>query len=90
MKKALMFLCALALALGVSTSVNAELVDCEDGTVWDSDQNIRWLKDANYAGTAMTWADAVAWATNLSYGGYDNWRLPTTVDGICDWGYPVQ
>lgn len=87
MKKALMFLCALALALGVSTSVNAELVDCEDGTVWDSDQNIRWLKDANYAGTAMTWADAVAWATNLSYGGYDNWRLPTTVDGICDWGY---
>jgi hypothetical protein len=25
----------------------------------------------------MTWWGAQAWAANLSYGGYDDWRLPT-------------
>jgi hypothetical protein len=26
----------------------------------------------------MNWGDAMAWADGLNYGGYDNWRLPTT------------
>lgn len=35
---------------------------------------------------AMTWWGAQAWASNLSYGGYDDWRLPTTLqpDSSCD------
>lgn len=28
----------------------------------------------------MTWDNAVAWAANLSFGGYDDWRLPTMID----------
>jgi hypothetical protein len=28
----------------------------------------------------MTWWGAQAWAANLSYGGYDDWRLPTITD----------
>ena len=26
----------------------------------------------------MTWSEAVNWAANLSYGSYNDWRLPTT------------
>ncbi len=29
----------------------------------------------------MTWDNAVAWADGLSYGGYDDWRLPTSLNG---------
>jgi hypothetical protein len=34
---------------------------------------------------AMTWWAAQAWAANLSYRGYDDWRLPTTLqpDSAC-------
>jgi hypothetical protein len=33
--------------------------------------------DFNTGTGAMTWWGAQAWAANLSYGGYDDWRLPT-------------
>lgn len=53
--------------------------------VYDTDLNITWLADANYAKTSgydvdglMNWQDAVTWASNLSYGGFTDWRLPTT------------
>lgn len=37
----------------------------------------------------MTWWGAQAWAANLSYGGFDDWRLPTTLvpDQNCSSGY---
>jgi len=35
----------------------------------------------NYTG-AMTWYGAMAWVDQLVYGGYDDWRLPTTMDGM--------
>ena len=40
-----------------------------------------WAKDANPAGTSMTWADALAYANNLTLGTscggeYTDWRLP--------------
>ena len=38
-------------------------------------------------GGSMTWWGAMAWADQLAYGGYDDWRLPTTVDGQFTWGY---
>ena len=33
--------------------------------------------DFNTSDGRMTWWGAQAWAANLSYGGYDDWRLPT-------------
>ncbi len=30
----------------------------------------------------MTWWGAMAWAQDLTYGGYTDWRLPKTVDGL--------
>lgn len=64
---------------------------------YDTDLNITWLSDANYAKTSgydadgrMDWVTANTWAANLSFTDgfhvYDNWRLPTTLqpDTTCD------
>ena len=52
--------------------------------VYDEVKDITWLLDANYVKTSgyndsgiLTWADALAWAGNLSVAGYSDWRLPT-------------
>ncbi|MGD8629980.1 MAG: MopE-related protein, partial [Gammaproteobacteria bacterium] len=37
-----------------------------------------WTQNAGLSGLRTSVADAVAWAENLVYGGYDDWRLPTT------------
>ena len=69
----------------------AALVDRGGGMIYDDVLNITWLQDANYAKTSgydtdgrMNWADAMAWAAQLSFGGFNDWRLPTLrpVDGI--------
>lgn len=48
---------------------------------YDTDLDITWLRDANVNG-AMDWDTAVAWADGYSFGGYSDWRLPTS-DTIC-------
>lgn len=95
---------------------DATLIDRGNEMIYDSDLNITWLQDANYAKTShyyhayydisgldpdmyeyvhdstwgwyysykgnfRNWHDANNWAQNLVYGGYDDWRLPTTTDG---------
>lgn len=49
---------------------------------YDTALNITWLANANYAGAAMNWTNANAWAAGLDpYGsGITGWRLPTTID----------
>lgn len=55
---------------------------------YDTDLDITWLANANVNGL-MNWADANAWAANLSFNDgvntYDNWRLPSTLqpDASC-------
>ena len=80
-----MFKYVLALVgLSVSLSVNAALYDRGNGLIYDDVLDITWLQDANYAQASgydsngrMAWADAKTWADQLSYGGYDDWRLPS-------------
>jgi hypothetical protein len=55
--------------------------------VYDDVLKITWLQDANYAQTSgydtagqMDWNAAMTWANNLSYGGYDDWRLPSALN----------
>jgi hypothetical protein len=86
----------VCLSLGIATA-HAALVDRGGGLIYESDRNITWLQNANAgAGSgyddgfstsdgAMTWQSAVDWAANLSYGGYDDWRLPGTAvsDATC-------
>ena len=83
-------LIAATAMVAFAATAQAALVDRGGGLVYDTSRNITWLADMNYAGTsgysgsgvdaasgAMTWNAATAWANNLVYGGYDDWRLPT-------------
>ena len=67
-----------------ASSAHAALIDRGGGMIYDDVLNITWLQDANYAFTSgyhndggMTWGEAMEWAENLVYGGFDDWRLPT-------------
>jgi len=61
--------------------------------IYDTDLDITWLGDANFAKTSgfdadglMTWATAKnGWAPSLTVGGFTDWRLPTTMqpDASC-------
>jgi len=81
MKKVGMLLSALIMVLGLSVPVQAELVDMNDGTIYDTATQLSWLKNANMAGM-MTWSQAVAWVATLNTGngfaGLKGWRLPAT------------
>lgn len=78
---------ALAAGFGLSGAAQAALIDRGGGMIYDDALKITWLQDANYAKTSgydadgrMGWTAANTWASNLSHGGYDDWRLPTMVD----------
>ena len=60
--------------------------------IYDTDLDITWLGDANFAQTSgfdgngkMDWTTATGWAGGLTVGGYTDWRLPTTTqpDASC-------
>ncbi|MBI3570923.1 MAG: DUF1566 domain-containing protein [Gammaproteobacteria bacterium] len=87
-------------ALGMSSVANAALVSRLSGqAVFDTDRNITWLTDANLAasntfgvsgisGGAMNWYKAQDWIAAMnaaSYLGFNDWRLPTTLqpDATC-------
>jgi len=67
-----------------SSTANANLVDLGNGMIYDKAQKLTWMQNANVNGK-MTWSQANAWAENLVFGGYDDWRLPTTIqdDDTC-------
>jgi hypothetical protein len=57
------------------------------GLVYDAAQELTWLQDANYAQTSgydsdglMTWDASVAWADQLVFAGWDDWRLWSVTD----------
>jgi hypothetical protein len=89
MKTLSVFLCAMVLLLGFVGTSNAFLYDRGNGLIYDSDQNITWLQDANYAQTSgyddslygyntngvMYWNDAVAWLTS--------WGMVAMMTGDC-------
>lgn len=84
MKKVLGSLALLMLILGLAASAQAILIDRGGGMIYSTDLDVTWLQDANYAQSSgydgdglMTWDQAVTWVGNLTYGGYDDWRLPT-------------
>lgn len=67
--------------------VQAALHDRGGGLIYDDVLDITWLADANYALTSgydsdgrMSFSAANTWAAGLSYGGYDDWRLPTALN----------
>lgn len=68
-------------------TAQAGLIDRGGGMIYDTTLNITWLADWNYAQTsgydadgAMDWTTAKSWADNLVYGGFSDWRLPSSLN----------
>lgn len=83
MKRVFVFLMTLMIVFGLTVSANAILIDRGGGMIYSTDLDVTWLQDANYAMTSgydddglVTWDAAYNWVSNLSYGGFDDWRLP--------------
>ncbi len=82
------------IVLFAATVSMADLYDNHDGTVTQARNDgsvLMWLKDAGYAKTSgydsdgrMTPSESRAWAEQLVYAGYNDWRLPVTlpVNGV--------
>jgi hypothetical protein len=77
----------IACATLAAPLANAALIDRGGGLIYDTDRDVTWLQDANYAQTSgydtdglMNWSAASAWADQLVFGGSSDWRLPTTTD----------
>ena len=96
---------AAAATVAMAGAAQAGLVDRGGGMIYDTTRDITWLADMNYAKTQfdatggaqgdvdgrMSWASATAWAANLVFGGYSDWRLPTLkpADASCTGGSNV-
>ncbi|WP_081607966.1 Lcl domain-containing protein [Methylomonas sp. MK1] len=103
MKQKAIYAALSGLCILAAGSAQAQLLDRGGGLIYDSELNVTWLADANYANTSgsynpgkMSWQNAVAWVEDLSYTDsvrgttYSDWRLPTFHDlGAqgCDYGY---
>lgn len=82
----------ISFSFGAVNITQAALIDRGGGMIYDTDLNITWLADANYALTSgysspygyLNWSDAMTWASNLTYGGYSDWRLPSSDHASCD------
>ncbi|WP_457325513.1 PEP-CTERM sorting domain-containing protein [Roseateles sp. P5_E11] len=60
----------------IGATARAELQPRANGAmVYDTQTNLTWLADATTGGL-RTQADALQWAASLSFGGFDDWRLP--------------
>lgn len=63
--------------LTMSSNALSALIDRGNGMIYDDVLDVTWLQDANMAGFAMSQNDAIEWAQQLDFGGFDDWRLPT-------------
>ncbi len=87
----------LAVTMGMLSTVNAALYDRGNGMIYDSEQNLTWLQDANYVVTSgYAAANAVFVSGNKSRNnvltdgrmGWDaaqTWVSGLTVGGFNDW-----
>ncbi len=76
-------LCVGLMSLGMISVANATFSSRLGGlAIYDSDLDITWLVDGNFAATSgfnitgnAPWADANTWAAGLTIGGVNGWRL---------------
>ncbi len=93
MKRILFGLLAMLVVCVLATPAHAVLINRGTDTagnrlIYDQDLDITWY---DYTNATDDWASQVAWAGGLSvdFRGniYNDWRLPTTVDGASEWGF---
>jgi hypothetical protein len=90
----------LTTCVAIIGTANATLIDRGGGLIYDSDRHITWSQDANLAASntfgvggiredgVMSWATANSWVGAMNaanYLGYQDWRLPDTLqpDATC-------
>jgi hypothetical protein len=92
MKRIFGLMMAVVMVLGLSMQAHATLIlqgtdSLGNRLIYDDDLDITWY---DYTHTANAWQNQVNWAGALTvdFGGtiYDDWRLPSTVDGSWSWG----
>jgi len=103
LKHGLAILLSMA-GMGFVSTVSATLISRPGGMVYDTDRNITWLADANLAASntfgvggintngTMSWYTAQSWVAAMdaaNYLGYNNWRLPTTLQLDASCGYQL-
>jgi len=61
-------------------------VDNADSTITDQATGLMWMTEDS--GKGMNWQEALEYAENCTYGGYDDWRLPDAkeLQSIVDYG----
>jgi hypothetical protein len=72
-------MCALTFGVALAGSAAATplpLVDVGDGTVYDPNYHLIWLKNWNINGS-HDWTTHNQWAEGLVFAGSDDWHLPT-------------
>jgi hypothetical protein len=93
MKRIYILAVIMAMVLGLSVQAHATLYNrgtdsLGNRLVYDNDLNITWY---DYSNSVNTWQNQMNWAAALTvdFGGtiYDDWRLPSTVNGPFSWGY---
>ena len=93
MKQLLMFLFVIILVFGFSLQTHAALElrgtdNHGNRLIYDSDLNITWY---DFSTSSGYWQDQINWAgaltVNFSGNIYNDWRLPSTVDGPYVYGY---
>ena len=56
---------------------SATLLDRGPDLLYDDVLNITWTRNANLQGSSgLSWSEASSWAANLTFAGFDDWRLP--------------
>ena len=87
------FACLAVISFSADATLLGRLADTDGNfqAYYDTDADLTWLADANYAQTSgyntdgrMTWADANSWAAGLIIEGVDGWRLYDPGDCIGD------
>lgn len=80
--------------VGGGTTGNNGCDGSEDCVFQDRYTGMKWTKDM---GTRTSWADAITYCHELTYGGYNDWRLPTQkelmqayINGIWSQKHPVK
>ncbi len=81
--KTLSIIIMAAVLLVCPGAAAATLIDRGVGMIYDTEQDITWLQDANYSVTSgyasgrTDWSTALVWVDQLEYGGFSDWRLPS-------------
>jgi len=65
----------LVAGMSLVDSASATLLDRGPDMVYDDVLNITWTRQAG-DGVGRNWANSVAWADALVFGGFSDWRLP--------------